>query len=70
MHELTIDKKRCYGKNLCHACEQITPGLVDYCAEHGKILIGPWALREKSSTISRLAVACKPRAIMVRPVEK
>jgi len=69
-HQLTIDPDSCPGKKICHACELIAPGLVDYCTRHGKILIGPWALREKSKIISQLAVACKPRAIMVKPVEQ
>ena len=67
-HQLTIDKKRCTGKHLCHACEQIAPGLVDYCTQYGKILIGPWALQEHSKKIFQLAVACQDRAIMVSPV--
>lgn len=67
-HHLTIDQSRCPGKHLCHACEIIAPGLVDYCAQYGKVLIGPWALRDKSEVISKLAVACDARAIMVRPV--
>lgn len=66
-HVLTIDQKKCYGLQNCRACERIMPGLVDYCATHGRVLLGDWALREKSPVISQLAVACDARAIMVRP---
>lgn len=66
-HILTIDQKKCHGLANCRACERITPGLVDYCATHGRVLIGDWALRERSAVISALAVACDARAIMVRP---
>lgn len=66
-HILTIDQKRCHGLANCRACERIMPGLVDYCATHGRLMIGEWALREKSATISALATACESRAIMVKP---
>ena len=42
------------------------PCLVDYCATHGQVLIGTWALRERSAEISAMAVACDARAIMGR----
>jgi len=69
MHRLTIDLDRCHGLINCRACERVAPGLVAYVKKHGEILIGRWALLENSTTISRLAVACKPKAIMVKPVE-
>lgn len=68
-HEITINPDRCHGTHICPACEVILPGLVKHCEEHGRLLLGEWALREKSPVISRLLVACPSRAIMVRPVE-
>jgi hypothetical protein len=68
-HQLTIDKKRCPGVGICKECEMIIPGLVDYCSLNGRVLIGDWAIRENSGTISQLVVACKKRAIMVKPVD-
>ena len=67
IHILTIDTSRCHGLQNCRACERIMPCLVDYCATYGRVLIGEWALRERSAEISALAVACDARAIMVRP---
>lgn len=69
-HELTIDLGRCYGLENCRECEKIMPGLVNHCRHYGRLLLGEWALRENSGRLSALAVACKARAIMVRPVEK
>jgi len=68
-HQLTVDQSRCHGLDNCRACELVAPGLVAYVKKHGKILIGRWALIEKSATISQLADACKSKAIMVKPVE-
>ena len=67
-HELTIDQTRCHGKEICHACEQIAPGILAYIQKNKKILISPWALRENSRKISQLAVACRQRAIMLKPI--
>jgi hypothetical protein len=67
-HQLTIDQSRCHGLENCKACERIAPGLVAYCADNGHVLIGEWAMVEKSAMISRLVVFCSARAIVVRPV--
>ena len=69
MHQLTIDQSRCYGLENCRDCERVAPGLVPYVKKHGKILIGRWAIIEKSPVISKLAITCQARAIMVKPVE-
>ncbi len=68
-HQLTVDQSRCYGLHLCSSCERVAPGLVGYVKKHGKILIGRWAMIEKSPVISKLAITCPSRAIMVKPVE-
>jgi len=70
MHQLTIDQSRCHGLDNCRACERVAPGLVAYVKKHGEILIGRWALIEKSPVISKLAIICPSRAIMVKPVER
>lgn len=69
MHQLTIDQKHCRGTTLCHACEAIQPGLVEYCAINGRLLISHPNTAEHSSVLSRLAQVCPDRAIMIRPVD-
>ena len=69
MHQLTIDPKCCRGIALCHACEAIKPGLVDYCTKHGRLLISFANTARYSSMLSRLAQVCPDRAIMIKPME-
>jgi hypothetical protein len=56
MHQLTIDTTACRGLDLCHACTAIKPGLVDYCAKHGRLLL------------SHEHTVCPDRAIMIKPL--
>ena len=67
-HELTIDPAKCHGLANCRECEKIMPGLLDHCRDHGRLLLGEWALRDYSTQLSAVTVACTARAIMVRPI--
>jgi ferredoxin len=67
VHKLTIDRNRCRGLSLCHACSAIQPGLVESCQDNGEIVIMPWANRDCSEVISALIACCPDRAIRVSP---
>lgn len=68
MHQLTIDQKACRGVSLCHGCEAITPGLVEFCSVNGRLLISAENTAIHSSTISRLVAACPVRAIFIKSI--
>lgn len=56
-HQLTIDQSRCHGLDNCRTCERIMPGLVDHCRDHGRLLLGEWALGDHSEKLSAVIVA-------------
>jgi len=70
LHHLTIDANRCRGVHLCHQCEAMHPGLVEWCETYGRVDINEWASRDHSQDISRLIVACPERAITVQPAKE
>lgn len=69
MHQITVDTNRCRGLHCCHACETVHKGLVEYCANHGRVLVSWQSTSRYSDTISRLISACPDRAIVIKPFD-
>jgi ferredoxin len=68
MHQLSIDATACRGLDLCHACTAIKPGLVDYCAKHGRLLLSHEHTARIQPLLSRLVAVCPAQAIMIKPL--
>lgn len=68
MHQLTIDAHACRGLHLCHACEAIKPGIIDYCTKHGRLLISFANTAQQQPIISRLIAVCPDQAIVIKPL--
>jgi hypothetical protein len=69
-HQLTIAQKNCHGLVNCRACEIVAPGLVNHCANYGRLILGDWAMQDYSAKISALVTACPARAIMIKPINQ